>query len=904
MPYMKNARKTIALSAILAAAGFLAQAVEVHSEAELSSALRSASAFAPTEIYVASGTYEISSPLRIWSGTTLTLADDATIVYTGGGDEPILRGSHFDEYGYACYETSPGSCWHGGYGQCHDVVVQGGTWNRNSKKTDNTNIFIFRHASDITIRNMVVKNCSNHYFNLSGSRNVTISNVKFQSPVKYTGSNPDFWGKFAVGDNDRYKTIEAIHLDAITKGGEPSGYPIDGTPCKNVKVINCDFKDVFSGVGTHHVSEGEYGENIRVENCRFSNLQSFAIYCFGYKKAVFSGNVSTGGAGLITVEDANCTICGNNKVSDGFHNAIQIGGGAVATIDANKISNAGMAAIRLLGAATATVTDNTIDAPATMGLSAAEGSSLTASGNAITSAGQHGVYVNAAKATLKGNTIITPSEAGIRGDAKAKITAENNIISSAGTYGITLSGGSSITAKGNTISSPANYGIILDSCAASSITGNKITSSGSVGIRLNKTKGSTISKNTINGTSAMCDGILLDTCATGTVSGNKVSGTGGFGIRILGTAATPASITVSGNTVSTGALASGYHDIRLGDNCRKCKVSGNYLGNAKYSVSSTGTSGNKYEPPATSLVSLVRKSNAAMSAKWKKQTYAAGYQIQWADNKNFKKAKTLTVSKMSTASKSISGLAKKKRYWLRIRTFDNLSGSVCFSPWSKAMAALPAWAMGTFSGYAVVKGNPGLATMSIENTGAVSGTLSIGGKASSFSASDLASWNGKAFTLKFSVKVGGKTFKPTFSIVQGGVAQTIGVAKIAVKNFKSEMPQSIPLVSKSGKLAKLVGKSFAFNSATANSGLSGSNAITIVFSQDDVAAWQGLVNGRSVSGTSPCTMGSAVKKGTSVVYSAKIPICIPSIGYNRLVVCKVTRKKSGACSVKWSLNAF
>ena len=881
--------------------------VEVSTAAELRQALDAVRyGTGPAEIHVAAGTYSLGSEIRIWSNTKLLLDPGATIKYTGS-EGPILRGSHFDENGSPCLETS-GSCPHGGYGQCSNVVIRGGTWNRNSSATDNSNVFIFRHASGIEISDMTVTKCSNHYFNLSGSENVVVSNVVFSSPVKYTGSDPDFWGKFGVGDADRYKTIEAIHLDAITKGGEPNCLPRDGTPCRNVKVVDCDFVGVFAGVGTHHVAKdavpaGGRAKGIEVRDCTFENLQSFAVYCFGYENAVVADNAVVGGAGLLIVEDSTCTATGN-AASGGNHNTIQVGNGSTATITGNTLENAGMAAIRVIGASTATAKNNTIKTPATMGLSAAEGSVLKASGNTITGAKQHGVYVNAATASLTSNKIASPVQAGIRGDAKAKITATSNTISGAGTYGITLGGSSKLVATGNTIKSPKKYGIILDSCAASTVSDNTITGAGSVAIRLNKTKGSTVSGNTVTTTAAGCDGILLDTCATGTVSGNTVTKTGGFGIRILGTKSVPATVSVTGNTVSTGAAAKGYADIRLGDYCQKCKVSGNYLANKKYTVSSTGTTGNKYAPAATKMASLVRSTDAKMAAAWKKQKYADGYQLQWADNKSFTGAKTATVSGAATVSKAIGSLAKKKRYWVRVRTFDKVSGPVCYSAWSPALTALPSWAMGTFTGYAVVKGQPGTATMKIANTGAVSGSLTIGGSVAKFSAADLTSWDGKSFTVKFAVTVGAKTWKPTYAIAAATGAQTIGIAKISVANYVSEMSQNLSLLSASGKLAPLVGKSWKLTSATAGAELGEGDTLTIKLAAGDKLSWSGTIGGVAVSGSSPCAMRTATASGTSVVYAAKVPICIPSADYYRLAVCKITRTKAGACSAKWTFGGF
>jgi len=881
--------------------------VEVSTVEELRSALYSVQAGHPLEIRVAAGTYYIGDPLRIWSGTSLILDDAAEMVFTGAGGDPFLRGSHFDEDGDRCYETS-GSCPHGGYGQCHDVVVRGGTWNRNSPKSVNSNVFIFRHASGIELSDMTVMKCSNHYFNLSGSENVLVSNVVFSSAVKYTGSDEDFWGKFAQGDADRYKTIEAIHLDALTKGGEPNVLPRDGTPCRNVLVADCAFSGVFAGVGTHHVAKDAVpacgrAEGIEVRNCTFENLQSFAIYCFGYEDAVIAGNDVAGGAGLVIVEDSSCKVTGNSATG-GNHNTIQVGNGSTAAITGNVLANAGMAAVRVLGGSTATVKSNTITKPATMGLSVAENGVLKASGNTISAAGQHGVYVNAASATLTGNTIKSPVQAGIRADAGAKVSATSNTISGAGTYGITAGGKSAVTAKSNAIASPKKYGIILDSCGTCSVAGNKITSAGSVGIRINNTKGVVVSKNTVNKTAKLCDGILLENCATGTVSGNKVTAAGGFGIRVVGTKNIPVKVAVSGNTAGTASVKSGYHDIRLGDWCQGCTVSANGLVNGLYSVSKTGTTGNKYVPAGTSLASAVRTADATMAVKWKQQGYAAGYQIQYADNKKFSNAKTITISKASATSKAIAGLAKKSRYWVRVRTFDKVTGAAAYSAWTPALAVLPSWAMGAFSGYAVVKGVPGTVWMSVANSGAVSGTYTVNGVSADFSAADLTVWDGKKFKVKFAVKIGGKIWKPTYVIAPATGAQTIGRASISVANFVSEMSQKLSLLSPSGKLSQLVGKFKTFKASAANAGLVGDDSLTLTFVSPDTIGWSGNIGGADVSGRAPCVMRSAAASGTSVVYAAKIPVCIPSAGYYRLVTCKVTRKKSGACSVKWAFAEF
>lgn len=66
---------------------------------------------------------------------------------------------------------------------------------------------------------------------------------------------------------------------------------------------------------------------------------------------------------------------------------------------------------------------------------------------------------------------------------------------------------------------------------------------------------------------------------------------------------------------------------------------------------------------------------------WKKNTKAAGYQIQYAADKNFKKPlKTVKIKNNKTVSYKSSKLIKGKIYYVRVRTYKN----GCYSSWSKS----------------------------------------------------------------------------------------------------------------------------------------------------------------------------------------------------------------------------
>lgn len=88
----------------------------------------------------------------------------------------------------------------------------------------------------------------------------------------------------------------------------------------------------------------------------------------------------------------------------------------------------------------------------------------------------------------------------------------------------------------------------------------------------------------------------------------------------------------------------------------------------------------KVNPKGTTLAKLTSKKKSIV-VKWKKQTTKTkGYQIQYSTNKNFKKdIKTVTVKKNKKTSYTIKKLKSKKKYYVRIRTYNGK----CYSVWSK-----------------------------------------------------------------------------------------------------------------------------------------------------------------------------------------------------------------------------
>lgn len=89
--------------------------------------------------------------------------------------------------------------------------------------------------------------------------------------------------------------------------------------------------------------------------------------------------------------------------------------------------------------------------------------------------------------------------------------------------------------------------------------------------------------------------------------------------------------------------------------------------------------------PKGTILSSLSAGKKSFNAKWKKQTtQTTGYQIQYSTNSNFSGAKLVTIKNNKILSKTIKGLAAKKTYYVRIRTYKTISSTHYMSNWSKS----------------------------------------------------------------------------------------------------------------------------------------------------------------------------------------------------------------------------
>ncbi len=141
----------------------------------------------------------------------------------------------------------------------------------------------------------------------------------------------------------------------------------------------------------------------------------------------------------------------------------------------------------------------------------------------------------------------------------------------------------------------------------------------------------------------------------------------------------------AGRAVASANYSVSYSSNKnVGEATVTVKFKGNYTGSVKKTF--------RILPKGTSLSKVSAKSKG-FSAKWKKQaSQTNGYQLQYSTNSKFKgkDAKTVSIKKNRTTSKSVSKLKAKKKYYVRIRTYKTVKikrkNVTLYSAWSKAKA--------------------------------------------------------------------------------------------------------------------------------------------------------------------------------------------------------------------------
>lgn len=113
----------------------------------------------------------------------------------------------------------------------------------------------------------------------------------------------------------------------------------------------------------------------------------------------------------------------------------------------------------------------------------------------------------------------------------------------------------------------------------------------------------------------------------------------------------------------------------------KATITVTAAGNSKY-YSGTKKITISVVPKKESISDLKSSKKKTLTVNWKKDSKATGYQMQYATNKNFSKAKTVAVKSYKTTGKTLTGLTGGKKYYVRVRAFKKVGKTTLYGSWS------------------------------------------------------------------------------------------------------------------------------------------------------------------------------------------------------------------------------
>lgn len=126
------------------------------------------------------------------------------------------------------------------------------------------------------------------------------------------------------------------------------------------------------------------------------------------------------------------------------------------------------------------------------------------------------------------------------------------------------------------------------------------------------------------------------------------------------------------------------------DNYKVTYSNNKSVGTATVKVTAKGTATGSQSAtftikPKKTSITKIQGTSKGFKVTWKKQaTQTTGYQIRYSTTSKFTSGKTSTVTltKNTTTSKTVSKLSASKKYYVQVRTYKTVSGKKYYSAWS------------------------------------------------------------------------------------------------------------------------------------------------------------------------------------------------------------------------------
>lgn len=362
--------------------------------------------------------YAIKSALIIYENTQLILSNGATIVRNAALPAFFYNGVlGANYYGYK------------GFG---NITFAGGTLEGNSDNIEQKfNFFSIGHSENVVISNVKMLNLlTYHCIEINSSRKVTVEGCTFDGfrvDANYNASNPG-------------RRSEAIQIDGAFGSDVFGGFgAYDNTPCSDVTIMGCTFRNWDRGVGSHTGFTGRTHQNIRVVNNHFEGLSGEAIISCMWDSVVIEGNTLDGvrKGVYLRVKDStdlvrNYVISNNvfkNMIdNDSARHAVHIASNFQIediTVDGNVFFNASQTMIYCESVKKITVTDNALNSSGAGGIYFFNSNQVTISDNAINNVKSSGIFLENSKSNvISANNILNCGKSAI---ALSTASSDNNV---------------------------------------------------------------------------------------------------------------------------------------------------------------------------------------------------------------------------------------------------------------------------------------------------------------------------------------------------------------------------------------------------------------------------------------------------------------------------------------------
>lgn len=567
----------------VSASDIAASSAQSAIQSALKTARDNATASKKYKVVVESGTYTLTNSLHIYSNTYLSL-NGVTFTLPSGTQLNMIKVGEASDTNSGYYYKN--------------ITIDGGIWNGNA---NSSTLIKICHASNVTLSNAVVQNCSNgHMMEVAGVNGLTVTNCTFKDQLLSAGTESTL-------------TYEAIQLDILVTG-HISGYLSEDLINKNITIDSCTFSNVPRGVGSHTAVLNNPMDTITITNNTFSNIKSCAVQLMNCKNCTISSNTVTGAprgiavysyqlsgtylsstlakasstststpttfqtpsSSNIVISDNDITVSGTDEYAKYENVGIYAGGLVLAsakagsgdkmpagdyyltgvTIKNNTVKSVGHG-IRLADTRGAKITGNTLTYSGAAGsknyaISLRENSQASSISSNETTSYYRGIFVLSSSAsTIKSNKIRSAYDNGISLEGATVTTISSNKISSAGTNGIYVYSSSGVDEiYKNSITSAAKYGIGIEGSSVTKISSNTVEKSASNAVNL--IKSSTvgyISSNTIN--TAGKNAVFVEASkVTSAINSNTITSPKNNGIYVYNSATVAK---INKNSVSSAA---------------------------------------------------------------------------------------------------------------------------------------------------------------------------------------------------------------------------------------------------------------------------------------------------------------------------------------------------------------